>query len=94
MLDETTTKLKWLFGTMLHWSQRIESANNNMRLHLIENIDQLGAEAVAALDAKHPNWRDEIEKVFFDVQDAIEPLGLIATDIEDILPAEGVREEA
>jgi hypothetical protein len=93
MLDDTISKLKWMFGTTLHLSQRIESANNNMRLHLIDVLDQLGAEAVAALDAKRPNWRDEIEKVFFDVQDAIEPLGLIATDIEDILPTEGVREE-
>lgn len=83
--------LDWMFEALLHHSQNIESSNNNMRLHLLEKFDGMSASDVEALTKRYPDWRKDMEQVFFDVQDAMEgPVGKLAVAMEDIL---GEREK-
>lgn len=78
--------LNWLFESLLHHSQNIESSNNNMRLHLLEKFKDMSPADVEALTKRYPTWRKDMERVFYDVQDAMEgPVGKLAVAMEDIL---------
>lgn len=78
--------MNWLFEALLHHSQNIDSANNNMRLHLLGKFSDMSPADVEALTKRYPNWRKEMDRVFFDVQDAIEgPVSKLAVAMEEVL---------
>ena len=82
--------LDWMFEALLHHTQNIDSSNNNMRLHLLEKFNDMSARDVEALTKHYPNWREDMEKTFDRIQDALEPAHKVAVAMEDIL---GEREK-
>jgi hypothetical protein len=79
-------KTDWLFTALLSHSQNIESANNNMRLHLTGRFNEISSRDVEALTQKYPTWRKDMEDVFFKIQNLMDgPVSEMIVALETIL---------
>lgn len=78
-------KLEAFWDNMLHYSQAIESGNNNLRLYVSERWKELRPEDIKELTKRRPNWAEELNKAFDNIQDAMEPVNEVSMVIEELL---------
>lgn len=77
--------LQAFFDNLVHYTQGIESGNNNLRLYVSERWKGLRAEDIRELTKRRPNWSEDLRDAFDCIQDALEPLHEVSCMIEDVM---------